>query len=92
MPIILLKTTGGLDLETSKGKLSLKGFGLLNNVSNEIWQEAKKNNAVQDMLDKGFLIESSKETQNVTSDTLQDVQKKQDKQKNNKVIKEWTAF
>lgn len=88
MPIILLKTTGGLDLETSKGKLSLKGFGLLNNVSNEIWQEAKKNNAVQDMLDKGFLIESSKETQNVTSDTLQDVQKKQDKQKNNKVIKE----
>lgn len=88
MPIILLKTTGGLDLETSKGKLSLKGFGLLNNVSNEIWQEAKKNNAVQDMLDKGFLIESGKETQNVTSDTLQDVQKKQDKQKNNKVIKE----
>ena len=88
MPIILLKTTGGLDLETSKGKLSLKGFGLFNNVSNEIWQEAKKNNAVQDMLDKGFLIESSKETQNVTSDTLQDVQKKQDKQKNNKVIKE----
>ena len=88
MPIILLKTTGGLDLETSKGKLSLKRFGLLNNVSNEIWQEAKKNNAVQDMLDKGFLIESSKETQNVTSDTLQDVQKKQDKQKNNKVIKE----
>ena len=88
MAIILLKTTGGLDLETSKGKLSLKGFGLLNNVSNEIWQEAKKNNAVQDMLDKGFLIESSKETQNVTSDTLQDVQKKQDKQKNNKVIKE----
>ncbi len=88
MPIILLKTTGGLDLETSKGKLSLKSFGLLNNVSNEIWQEAKKNNAVQDMLDKGFIIESSKETQNVTSDTLQDVQKKQDKQKNNKVIKE----
>lgn len=88
MPIILLKTTGGLDLETSKGKLSLKGFGLLNNVSSEIWQEAKKNNAVQDMLDKGFIIESNKETQNITSDTLQDVQKKQDKQKNNKVVKE----
>ena len=40
------------------------------------------------MLDKVFLIDSSKETQNLTSDTLQDVQKKQDKQKNNKVIKE----
>lgn len=86
--LILLKTTAGLDIATSKGTLSLKGFGLLNNVSNELWAEAKKTQCVRDMLDNGYIVESSNKAENAKADTIAEVQSKQAKTKNVKVVKE----
>lgn len=86
--LILLKTTAGLDIETSKGTLSLKGFGLLNEVSNELWAEAKKSQCVKDMLESGYIVESSNKAENAKADTLAEAKSKQDKIKNAKVIKE----
>lgn len=86
--LILLKTTAGLNVETSKGTLSLKGFGLLNEVSNELWAEAKKSQCVRDMLDNGYIVESSKATENAKADAMAEVSNKQAKAKNPKVVKE----
>lgn len=86
--LILLKTTAGLNVETSKGTLSLKGFGLLNEVSNELWAEAKKSQCVRDMLDNGYIVESSNRTENAKADTMAEVSSKQAKAKNPKVVKE----
>lgn len=86
--LILLKTTAGLDIATSKGTLSLKGFGLLNDVSNELWAEAKKTQCVRDMLDNGYIVESSNKAENAKADTIAEVQSKQAKTKSAKVVKE----
>lgn len=86
--LILLKTTAGLNISTSKGTLNLKGFGLLNEVSNELWAEAKKSQCVRDMLDNGYIVESSDHTENAKADTIAEAQSKQAKAKNAKVVKE----
>lgn len=85
--VILLKTTAGLNIETSKGVLSLKGFGLLNQVSNELWAEAKKKPTIQDMLEKGYIVEGGS-SENAKADTMAEVGNKQAKTKNPKVVKE----
>lgn len=85
--VILLKTTAGLNIETSKGAISLKGFGLLNQVSNELWAEAKKKPTIQDMLEKGYIVESGS-SENAKADTMAEVGNKQAKTKNPKVVKE----
>lgn len=86
--LILLKTTAGLTIPTNKGALSLKGFGLLNDVPNDLWAEAKKSQAVKDMLDNGYIVESSDRTENAKADTIAEAQSKQAKAKNAKVVKE----
>ena len=86
--LVLLKTTAGLDIKTTAGTLSLKGFGLLNEVPNELWAEAKKSQCVKDMLESGHIVESSNESENAIDDTMSEAKSKQDKIKNAKVIKE----
>ena len=85
--VILIKTTAGLDVKTSKGVLSLNGFGLINQVSSELWAEAKKQSTIQDMLEKGYIIEGGS-SENAKADTMAEAGNKQAKVKNPKVIKE----
>ena len=86
--LILLKTTAGLNIETNRGTLRLKGFGLLNEVANELWTEAKKSQCVKDMLESGYIVESSNQEENASADAIADEKSKQDKTKNEKIIKE----
>lgn len=85
--IILLKTTAGLNIETSKGTLKLKGFGLINEVSKDLWEEVKKKDSIKDLLNKGYLMEGGS-SENAKSDTIEEVSTKQSKTKDTKVVKE----
>lgn len=86
--IILLKTTAGIDIPTSKNTLSLKGFGLLNDVPNNLWNEAKKSQCVRAMLESGYIVESSNKVENAKADTIAEVQNKQDDTKDAKIVVE----
>lgn len=54
MPIVMLKTNAGMNFLTKKGVISLRGFCLLNEVSNEEVVALKENNAFAQMLNNGY--------------------------------------
>lgn len=86
--LIILKTPAGIDISTSKKTLSLKGFGLLNNVPDNLWKEAKKSQCVRDMLESGYIVESSNKVENAKADTIAEVQNKQDDTKDAEIVVE----
>lgn len=85
MPILVLKTQGGITYPLSNGKsLQLRGFGLINKVSAEEWKECKEKHkgAIEQLTSEGFLIVSDVEnsaTKNATNDLKQKVLDKQTK-------------
>lgn len=85
MPILVLKTQGGISYPLSNGKsLNLRGFGLINNVDSALWNECKNTykQAIEQLTSDGFLIVSDSEnnvTKNATADTMQQALDKQNK-------------
>lgn len=59
MPLVSLKTTADLRVDLGGRYITLKGFGLLTQVSDSDWADAKKNPAVASMLEEGFIIEGA---------------------------------
>lgn len=59
MPLVSLKTTADLRVDLGGRYITLKGFGLLTQVSDSDWADAKKNPAVASMLEQGFIIENA---------------------------------
>lgn len=54
MAIVILKTNAGMNFHTTKGTISLKGFCLLNEVSNDEVKALKENNSFAQMIDNGY--------------------------------------
>lgn len=85
MPILVLKTQGGISYPLSNGKsLNLRGFGLINNVDSALWKECKEKHkaTIEQMIGDGFLIVSDNEnsaTKNATADTMQQALDRQNK-------------
>lgn len=85
MPILVLKTQGGIKYPLDNGKsLELRGFGLINKVDSAIWKECREKykDTIEQMIGDGFLIVSDNEnsaTKNATADTMQKVLDKQNK-------------
>lgn len=85
MPILVLKTQGGIKYPLDNGKsLELRGFGLINKVDSAIWKECKEKYkaTIEQMIGDGFLIVSDNEnsaTKNATTDTMQQALDKQNK-------------
>ena len=55
MPIVMLKTNAGMNFPTKKGVISLRGFCLLNEASNEEVVALKENNVFTQMLNNGYV-------------------------------------
>lgn len=55
MPIIILKTNAGMNFQTKKGTIPLRGFCLLNEVSNDEVKALKESNAFAQMVDNGYV-------------------------------------
>lgn len=55
MAIIILKTTAGMNFHTPKGTISLKGFCLLNEVSDDEVEAIKENNVFAQMVKNGYV-------------------------------------
>ena len=91
MPILVLKTQGGISYPLDNGKsLTLRGYGLINKVDSSVWKECKNKHkdTIQQMIEDGFLIVSDNEnsaTKNATDDTMQQVLDKQNKDIENNV-------
>lgn len=85
MPILVLKTQGGISYPLDNGKsLTLRGYGLINKVDSSVWKECKEKHkdTIQQMIEDGFLIVSDNEnsaTKNATDDTMQQALDKQNK-------------
>ena len=79
--LVILKTIGGLDTPLSNGKtLTLKGCSVINDIDNDLWKIAKENDTIKDMLEKGFIVESTK-SENALTDMVDDIKTKQTKDK-----------
>lgn len=91
MPILVLKTQGGISYPLDNGKsLTLRGYGLINKVNSLVWKECKNKHkdTIQQMIEDGFLIVSDNEnsaTKNATDDTMQQALDKQNKDIENNV-------
>ena len=91
MPILVLKTQGGISYPLDNGKsLTLRGYGLINKVDSLVWKECKEKHkdTIQQMIGDGFLIVSDNEnsaTKNATADTMQQALDKQNKDIENNV-------
>lgn len=59
MPLILIKSTAGVNFAIDNKTIALNGNGVINEVSNDDFKELKKNKAFCDMLDNGFIVESA---------------------------------
>ena len=63
MPILVLKTQGGISYPLDNGKsLTLRGYGLINKVDSSVWKECKEKhkNIVAKDDDMNMIIEISK--------------------------------
>ena len=60
MPSVILKTNAGIDFVTPQKTISLKGFCLINEVSNEDLNLLKTKKSFKRMLDNGSAIVSAK--------------------------------
>lgn len=78
MPLVALKTPADLRVDLGGDRyITLKGFGLLTQVSDSDWADAKKNPCVVDMLDNGFIVEDAN-AENSHADLMSDLSNKQE--------------
>lgn len=77
MPLVALKTPADLRVDLGGRYITLKGFGLLTQVSDSDWADAKKNPCVASMLEQGFIIENAN-AENEHADLMSDLAKKQE--------------
>lgn len=79
MPLVSLKTTADLKVDLGGRYITLKGFGLLTQVSENDWADAKKNPAVISMLEQGFIIDKDNTNpENEHADLMSDLSQEQE--------------
>lgn len=76
MPSIVLKTTAGVDFQTSGRVISLAGGGLINTVSDDELKELRAN-GLSHYIDSGYAIIDGK-SERAKEDMIQEVKDKQD--------------
>lgn len=80
MPLLIVKSTAGVNFATKNKTIALNGNGVINEVANDDFKALKENEAFCDMLNKGFIVESTshKAKDEVKSDIMAEVEKKQE--------------
>lgn len=80
MPLIAVKSPAGVNFAIENKTIALNGNGVINEVANDDFRELKKNEAFCDMLNKGFIIESTSHNSKdeVKSDIMAEVENKQE--------------
>ncbi|TLD85796.1 hypothetical protein [Helicobacter sp. MIT 05-5294] len=85
MPLVILKTNGGIDFTTPKGNISLRGYCLLNEVSDNELAELKKKDLFNSMVkDRYIEITNSKAKKEDSDNIAKDVVKEQLEKQNSK--------
>lgn len=79
MPLVILKTTAGMNFHTSNGIVSLNGFCVLNEVSDEELKALKSNNSFDDMVKNGFVEITNKANRSDTHEIASEVVREQGK-------------
>lgn len=84
MSFVILKTNAGMNFHTSDGVVSLNGFCVLNEVSDEELRALKSNNSFNDMVENGFAEITNKANRSDTHEIASEVVKEQGKAQNAK--------
>ncbi|WP_301052518.1 hypothetical protein [Helicobacter rodentium] len=84
MAIVILKTNAGMNFHTSNGTVSLNGFCVLNEVSDEELKALKSNNSFNDMVKNGFAEITNKANRSDAHEIASEVVREQGKAQNAK--------
>lgn len=84
MPLVILKTNAGMNFHTSNGVVSLNGYCVLNEVSDEELRALKSNNSFNDMVNNGFAEITNKANRSDTHEIASEVVREQGRAQNAK--------
>lgn len=75
--IVILNLLAGFQVKTTAGDFVIEGGGVINNIDNEKWTLAKKNNnLVKELLEKRVLIENLNIQENKKKDIQEEAKEK----------------